>query len=237
MTNTILPHNHGDAERYIHLNEEFSRNEQIDAVAELFRQMADPVRVRIYLLLSRGEECVINISALLGMTSPAVSHHLRTMKECGLLDSRRDGKEVYYRIGDSTEARLFHEMLETLMRHRQTPVRDQCQAPKEEIAGQIHQYLLDHLSERITIEKLSKCFHINSTSLKQQFKDLYGMSIAAHMHEHRMEKAAQLLTNSKKEISEIAKDVGFISQSRFTSAFKSFYHCTPTEYRRRHHRS
>lgn len=237
MTNTILPHNHGGAERYIHLNEEFSQNEQIDAVAELFRQMADPVRVRIYLLLSRGEECVINISALLGMTSPAVSHHLRTMKECGLLDSRRDGKEVYYRIGDSTEARLFHEMLETLMRHRQTSVRDQCHAPKEEIAGQIHQYLLDHLSERITIENLSKFFHINSTSLKQQFKDLYGMSIAAHMHEHRMEKSAQLLTNSKKEISEIARDVGFTSQSRFTASFKVFYRCTPTEYRRKHHRS
>ena len=236
MPNTFLPHDHGDAERYVHLNEELSQNDQIDAVSELFRQMADPVRVRICLLLSRGEECVINISSLLGMTSPAVSHHLRTMKGCGLLDSRRDGKEVYYRIGDSTEARLFHEMLGTLMQHRQVSVCEQRHAPKEEIAGQIHQYLLEHLSERITIEKLSKFFHINSTSLKQQFKDLYGMSIAAHMHEHRMEKAAQLLTNSKKEISEIAKDVGFTSQSRFTSAFKSFYHCTPTEYRKRRRR-
>ena len=236
MPNMILPHHHGDAERYILLNEELNQNEQISSVAELFRQMADPVRVRIYLLLSRGEECVINISALLGMTSPAVSHHLRTMKECGLLDSRRDGKEVYYQISERAEAVLFREMLKTLMSHPQTSFCHHCHAPKEEIAGEIHQYLLDHLNERITIEMLSKHFHINSTSLKHLFKEAYGMSIAAHMNEHRMEKAAQLLLHSRKGVAEIAMAVGFTTQSRFTTAFKSFYHCTPTEYKNKHKR-
>lgn len=236
MSNIILPHDHGDVERYLLLGEELNQSEQIGAVAELFRQMADPVRVRIYLLLSRGEECVINISALLGMTSPAVSHHLRSMKECGLLDSRRDGKEVYYQISDRPEAVLFREMLKTLMRHQPTSTCHLCHVPKEEIAGEIHQYLLDHLSERITIEKLSKRFHINATSLKHLFKEAYGMSIAAHMNEHRMDKASQLLISSKKGIAEIALEVGFTTQSRFTTAFKRFYHCTPTEYKNQHNR-
>ena len=45
--------------------------------------------------ISGCEECVLNISAMLEMSSPAVSHHLRPLKNSGLIVSRREGKEVY----------------------------------------------------------------------------------------------------------------------------------------------
>ena len=84
-------------------------------MAELFRSLGDPTRVRIFWLLSHREECVINIAAMLDMSSPAVSHHLRSLAENGLLESRRDGKEVYYRAPDTVQGQLLHEIVEQVM--------------------------------------------------------------------------------------------------------------------------
>ena len=52
---------------------------------------------------------------MLEMSSPAVSHHLRSLTESGLLVIRRDGKEVYYRAADNQEAELLHHMIEKLV--------------------------------------------------------------------------------------------------------------------------
>jgi DNA-binding transcriptional ArsR family regulator len=49
------------------------------------------------------------------MSSPAVSHHLRPLKNSGLIVSRREGKEVYYRAADTEECRLLHRMIEEVM--------------------------------------------------------------------------------------------------------------------------
>ncbi len=107
-----LPHSHrdpGEAQRILASmpGEEISR-----AVAEAMRQLGDPTRLRIFWLLCHTEECVINIAALTGMTSPAVSHHLRLLRSAGLLSSRREGKEVYYRAADTPLAERLHRMIE-----------------------------------------------------------------------------------------------------------------------------
>ncbi|WP_462363972.1 ArsR/SmtB family transcription factor, partial [Pyramidobacter porci] len=70
---------------------------------------------RVFWLLCHGEECVINISALMEMSSPAVSHHLRLLKAAGLIVSRREGKEVYYRAAASDTAAMLHRAIEELM--------------------------------------------------------------------------------------------------------------------------
>ena len=49
------------------------------------------------------------------MTSPAVSHHLRQLKSRGLIVSRRDGKEVYYRAADTEQAQILHHMIEKMV--------------------------------------------------------------------------------------------------------------------------
>ena len=49
------------------------------------------------------------------MSSPAVSHHLRPLKNSGLIVSRREGKEVYYRAADTAQSRLLHQMIEQVM--------------------------------------------------------------------------------------------------------------------------
>lgn len=113
MSYPALPHDHGgDVE---HICEHMPKTEEFRTVAEAFRLMDDPSRIRIYWLLCHCEECVINISAVVEMSSPAVSHHLRQLKNGGLITSRRVGKEVYYKAADTPAARLLHNVIEELV--------------------------------------------------------------------------------------------------------------------------
>ena len=100
------------------------------------------------------------------------------------------------------------------------------------IIREIHDQLTQHMEQRITIEELSRKYLINPTTLKTAFKSIYGTSIAAHIKEHRMEQAAKMLRESEMSIAEIAKAVGYDSQSKFSIAFKSFFNVLPREYRK-----
>lgn len=115
MTHTMLPHDHGEEEGMEEIRNGLSKEDRFKPVADIFAQLADPTRIRIFWLLCHYEECVINISAILDMSSPAVSHHLRPLKNSGLIVGRREGKEVYYRAADTEECRLLHKMIEEVM--------------------------------------------------------------------------------------------------------------------------
>ncbi len=105
------------------------------------------------------------------------------------------------------------------------------QSEQIEIIRKIHKQLAEHMEQRFTIESLSKQYLINPTTLKTMFKSVYGTSIAAHMKEHRMERAAKLLRETGLSIAEIAGSVGYDSQSRFTAAFKAHWGKLPKDYR------
>ena len=107
-----------------------------------------------------------------------------------------------------------------------------AEAEQVRLIRDIHDYLLSHMDQRITIEGLCHLYPINPTTLKEVFKDVYGTSIAAHLKEHRMEKAARLLRETDASMAEVARRVGYESQSKFTAAFKDQYGCLPTMYRK-----
>ena len=115
MSNKKLPHSHGEDEKITLIREQLNHVEDFQIVSEVFKQLGDTTRVRIFWLLCHCEECVLNISAMLAMSSPAVSHHLRPLKSSGLIVSRRAGKEVYYRAADNEQSRLLHQMIEQVM--------------------------------------------------------------------------------------------------------------------------
>ena len=102
----------------------------------------------------------------------------------------------------------------------------------EERARVIANQTLKEALQGITIEELTHLYPINPTTLKEVFKDVYGTSIAAHLKKHRMEKAAQLLRETDLPVAEVARQVGYESQSKFTAQFKRAYGLPPTEYRR-----
>jgi DNA-binding transcriptional ArsR family regulator len=115
MPASALPHQHESAAELEYLESQLSRIDDFQIVAEVFKQLGDTSRVRIFWLLCHCEECVINISAMMNMSSPAVSHHLRPLKNRGLIVSRRVGKEVYYKAADTQQSQLLHHMIEQVM--------------------------------------------------------------------------------------------------------------------------
>lgn len=110
-----LPHYHGENIDVDNIVEQLSHVEDFQTAADIFKQLGDTTRIRIFWLLCHQEECVINISAMLHMSSPAVSHHLRPLKNSGLIICRREGKEVYYRASDTEEIHLLHKIIEQVM--------------------------------------------------------------------------------------------------------------------------
>ena len=231
MEHTGLPHDHGEEQNHTAAMRELLRDEgHFQRIADIFRQLGDPSRIRIFWLLCHCEECVVNIADMVDMSSPAVSHHLRVLKDSGLLDSRRAGREVYYRAADAPQSRLLHEMIEQVMDVACPQWREEAEQVK--IIREIHDHLTEHMEQRVTIEELSHRYLINPTTLKTVFKEVYGNSLAAHMKEHRMEKAAALLRETDMSVAEIAGQVGYESQSKFTAAFKEQFGQLPTAYRR-----
>ncbi len=88
--------------------------EEFMASADLFALMGDATRVRLFWILCHREECVQELSALMNMSSPAVSHHLKLLRANRLISSRREGKEVYYRAVNSAQANALHLMIEKM---------------------------------------------------------------------------------------------------------------------------
>ncbi len=80
-------------------------------VAELFKGLAHPARLQILDLLREGEMCVCHIEATLKKRQAYISQQLMTLREAGLVDARKDGLKVYYRLTDPQVADLLNLML------------------------------------------------------------------------------------------------------------------------------
>lgn len=112
MGNRNLPHDHGQNIDII--LEKMPGIEYFTDAASIFQQLGDGSRLRILWLLCHCEECGINIAAAVNMSPAAVSHHIKTLKLSGLISSRREGKEVYYKLADTEKAQLIHRMIDDL---------------------------------------------------------------------------------------------------------------------------
>lgn len=235
MEKNALPHNHHQI--FENKAESIPKTKDFQAVADIFKQLGDGSRIRIFWLLCHCEECVINLSSLMDMSSPAVSHHLRQLKIAGLIVSRRHGKEVYYKAADTEQAQLLHHAIELMIRitcpaDEEKSDGSSGMSRQEELICTIHDELIRHLEKRYTIEELSRQYLINTATLKKVFKEVYGLPVAAYMKEVRIQKAMELLKNTEESISAIAAKVGYETQGKFTNAFKDRMQMTPSCYRK-----
>ncbi|MGW1272065.1 ArsR/SmtB family transcription factor [Streptomyces sp. NPDC002491] len=81
---------------------------EAEAAARMFKALGDPVRLRLFSAVAShegGEACVCDISDV-GVSQPTVSHHLKKLREAGLLTSERRGTWVYYRVEPSVLAAM-----------------------------------------------------------------------------------------------------------------------------------
>ncbi|MGP3927280.1 MULTISPECIES: ArsR/SmtB family transcription factor [unclassified Streptomyces] len=82
--------------------------EEAERTAAMFKALGDPVRLRLFSLVAShegGEACVCDISDV-GVSQPTVSHHLKKLRETGLLTSERRGTWVYYRVAPEVLAAM-----------------------------------------------------------------------------------------------------------------------------------
>jgi two-component system response regulator YesN len=96
---------------------------------------------------------------------------------------------------------------------------------------QVQQYIIEHLSEDISLAKLGEVTYFNPSYLSRLFKQMTGSNISEHIHHSRINKAKELLRGNGMKIHEIAASIGFESPAYFAKFFKKSTNMTPQEYR------
>lgn len=81
----------------------------VTSVAEVFKLLGDPTRVRVVDVLSHGERCVCDLAALVGISESALSHQLRLLRAARLVRVRRTGRLAYYSLDDHHVVGLLHD--------------------------------------------------------------------------------------------------------------------------------
>ncbi|WP_030813041.1 ArsR/SmtB family transcription factor [Streptomyces sp. NRRL F-2799] len=75
--------------------------DQADTLAKVFKALGDPVRLRLLSMIASragGEVCVCDLTPSFDLSQPTISHHLKLLRQAGLIDSERRGTWVYYRL-------------------------------------------------------------------------------------------------------------------------------------------
>lgn len=95
-----------------HVAETLPDDEELSSLADLFKIFSDPTRIKIMGMLSVSELCVCDMAELLGMNQPAVSNHLRVLRQSNLVKSRKEGKRVIYSLADGHVETILSQGLE-----------------------------------------------------------------------------------------------------------------------------
>ncbi len=97
------------------IKEEIDHIEQFGRVASLFSHLSDLNRIRIFWALCHSEICTSTLAETLNMSSPATAHHIKLLREAGLIEGNRQGKEVYYKATSTLETKALHEAIESML--------------------------------------------------------------------------------------------------------------------------
>lgn len=114
MTTITLPSlcdNEVSGEQIAALQAEILELDTANRLAEIFKALSDPTRLRIIGLLMEHEVCVHTLEAALGMSQSAISHQLRVLRQLNLVRFHKEGRHVYYALDDEHVELLFAQGL------------------------------------------------------------------------------------------------------------------------------
>ena len=106
-----------------------------DQLAARFKALAHPVRLQILDMLRSGEACVCHMETALGRRQAYISQQLMVLRDAGLVDARRDGLQVFYRLTDNVTAGLLDTLLGPVERDEQVLLAG-CSCPHCAVAGE-----------------------------------------------------------------------------------------------------
>jgi ArsR family transcriptional regulator len=117
------------------------RKPAIDQLEAVFKALADKTRLRILALLGNNEVCVCHIHDTLGLPQPTASRHLAYLRKSGLVDARRDGVWMHYRISASLDPMVKKVIGAAIAALLEIPATDQDRKEFDRAFGQL--YVLD----------------------------------------------------------------------------------------------
>jgi DNA-binding transcriptional ArsR family regulator len=89
--------------------------EKAGQLAELFRSLSDPSRIRLISVMAKGEINVGSLAQQVGISESSASHHLRGLRQMRLVRARKEGRQVYYRLDDEHIADLYQRGLDHIL--------------------------------------------------------------------------------------------------------------------------
>ena len=95
-------------------------------------------------------------------------------------------------------------------------------------------YVDEHLSDELSLQRLSAQFHLNYTYCSELFRAITGATFTKYLSSHRMERAQTLIITTSMSISEIARQTGYSNYNHFSATFKTYFGQTPGAYRTAH---
>lgn len=102
---------HINRENVAKVQDVIPKSKEIQGLAEMFKALGDPTRLKIVTALVAVELCVCDLSAVCGLSESAVSHQLRILRNLRIVKYRREGKIVYYRLDDDHVESLVRQSL------------------------------------------------------------------------------------------------------------------------------
>ncbi len=103
-------------EKFEAVREYVNNTREFESVVDAFKHLSDLTRVRIFWVLCHCKLCTTHLAEMLNMSPPAVAHHIRLLREANLIESERDGREVYYFASSIPEAVALHEAIENMIK-------------------------------------------------------------------------------------------------------------------------
>ncbi len=85
-------------------------------ILNITKALSDENRIRALMMLKRGELCVCQIIEMMGLAPSTVSKHMSILRQAGLVETRKEGRWIYYRLAESKDLKQF-EILDWLKRH------------------------------------------------------------------------------------------------------------------------
>jgi DNA-binding transcriptional ArsR family regulator len=99
-------------------------DDQVVELAEMFRLMGDPSRLKIIAACLGAPMCVSDIAAKHGLSQPLVSHHLRLLRAARVLRAQRRGKQIFYEAADEHVTRVINDMADHVCEHPPSDLED-----------------------------------------------------------------------------------------------------------------
>ena len=103
---------YADYDEVCSLREQMSEEQELYELADLFKVFGDSTRIKILLVLYKGEMCVNDIAVTLDMSQSSISHQLRILKQNRLVKFRKEGKIVFYTLADQHVFSIVEQGLE-----------------------------------------------------------------------------------------------------------------------------